>query len=150
MKVQAHVNINAPKEAVWNVISDIDAAVERISAIQKVEVLDRPESGLIGLKWRETRTMFGKEATEVMWITEAAENEFYRTRAESHGAIYISELRIESNGEGAKLTMEFDGEPQTMGAKIMTVLTGFLFKSATIKAIQQDLDDIKAHVEGRA
>lgn len=25
--------------------------------------------GLVGFKWKETHKMFGKEATEIMWIT---------------------------------------------------------------------------------
>lgn len=42
-------------------------------------------SGLVGLKWRETRMLFGKEATAEKWITDAVENECYKTRAESDG-----------------------------------------------------------------
>ena len=148
MKVRAEVEINASKEAIWNVISDIDKATERISAIEEVKVLHRPESGLVGLKWEETRLMFGKSAKEVMWIEEAVENSHYQTRAESHGAVYISGMRIEEAGDASKLIMEFEGEPQTTGARIMATLTGWLFKGATVKAIQQDLEDIKAHIEG--
>ncbi|MCF7807807.1 MAG: SRPBCC family protein [Candidatus Marinimicrobia bacterium] len=147
MKVKADVLINASAEAIWQVITDIDQAAERISAIEKVEVLERPVPGLLGLKWRETRTMFGKEATEVMWVTEAEDNVYYQTRAESHGAIYISSMRIETAGDASRLVMEFDGEPQRMGARIMAALTGFIFKGATVKAIQQDLEDIKQFIE---
>src|SRR5687768_2543408 len=92
MKVHAQVHIRAPKEAVWKTITDIKNAPNRISGIQKVEVLEQPPSGVVGLKWRETRTMFGKSATEVMWITKAVENSYYETRAESHGAIYHSRM----------------------------------------------------------
>ena len=91
--------------------------------------------------------MFGKIATEVMWITAAKENDYYQTRAESHGAIYISKLQIEEKEGKTYLTMVFDGEAQSLMAKIMSVATGFLFKSATQKALQKDLEDIKAAVE---
>lgn len=147
MKFKAEITINGTKEQVWKVITDIEGSVENISAIEKIEILEQPESGILGLKWEETRTMFGKSATEIMWITDAQENESYQTRAENHGAIYISRLQIEEMGEQSKLTMEFDGEAQSATAKIMSFLTGFMFKSATEKALQVDLEDIKVSVE---
>lgn len=148
MKIKAEVIIDGRKEDVWHVITDIDGAVDRISAIESVEVLERPDSGLVGLKWEETRTMFGQQATEVMWITEANENEYYKTRAENNGAVYESEFVVEEANGKVLLTMGFGGEPQSFGAKVMSFLTGFMFKGATQKAIQQDLEDIKVAVEG--
>lgn len=149
MKVKAEVAIRGTREDVWQAITDIDGATKRISAIERVEVLERPDAGLVGLKWEETRTMFGQQATEVMWITEAKENEFYKTRAENNGAIYISEFTLEEAGDQVLLTMGFDGEAQSFGAKVMSFLTGFMFKGATQKAIQQDLVDIKKAVESK-
>ena len=147
MKLKAEIIINGTKEQIWHVITDIERSVETISAIEKIEILEKPESGVLGLKWEETRIMFGKSATEIMWITDVVENEYYQTRAESHGAIYKSRLQIEESGDKSKLTMEFEGEPQSTSAKIMSFLTGFMFKSATEKALQVDLKDIKAYVE---
>jgi carbon monoxide dehydrogenase subunit G len=147
MNLKAEIIINGTKEQIWQVITDIEGSIDRISAIEKIDILDKPESGMLGLKWEETRTMFGKSATEIMWITDVVENEYYETRAESHGAIYKSRLHIEESGDQSKLTMEFDGEAQSAIAKIMSFLTGFMFKSATEKALQEDLKDIKAYVE---
>ena len=81
MNVEVQTLINAPRDRVWKIISDIDKSVDVISGIEKIEVLENPDAGLVGFKWRETRTMFGKQATEVMWITEAEENAYYQTRA---------------------------------------------------------------------
>ena len=148
MKVKADITINSAKEAVWRVITNIENSVNTISAIENIEVLEKPENGLVGLKWQETRTMFGQQATEIMWITEAQENAYYRTRAENNGAVYISELRVEGSGDKTLLSMEFEGEAQSFGAKLMSFLTGFLFKGAREKAIKQDLEDIKVAVEG--
>ena len=150
MKIKAKVSIKGKKEDVWDVITDIEGSVERISAIESVEILEKPASGILGLKWKETRTMFGKEATEIMWVTDVKENEYYQTRAENHGAVYISRLEINEVGQETKLTMGFEGEAQSFGAKIMSFLTGFMFKGATEKALKQDLIDIKAFVEKSA
>ena len=147
MRVQARVCIDGTKEEIWQVITDIEGSEKTIGAIEEIEILEKPASGLTGLKWRETRTMFGQTATEVMWITDVKENDYYQTRAESRGAIYISKLQIEEQEGKTYLTMAFDGQAQSLPAKIMSVATGFLFKSATQKALQKDLEDIKVAVE---
>jgi hypothetical protein len=149
MKIEVQIEIAASKEDVWRAITNIEGSADTIGAIEQVEVLERPDAGLVGLKWRETRNLFGKTATEVMWITDAAENQFYQTRAESHGSVYVSRLAIAENDAGVTLTMGFEGTPQTTAAKLMSATMGKMFKGATEKALRQDLQDIKAAVEGR-
>ena len=147
MKFEVQTLVQAPKEDVWTVITDIENSTSTISAIESIEVLERGGSDLIGFRWRETRTMFGKQAEETMWITEAAENDFYQTRAESHGSVYISRLAVADDDGGCRLSMSFTGEARSVVAKIMGVLMMPFFKKATIKALEQDLQDIKNHVE---
>ena len=147
MELSVQIEINAPRSKVWSLITDIENSVNVIEGLSKVEVLEKPENGLIGLKWRETRMMFGKEATEVMWITGAAENESYETRAESHGAVYETKTMVQDAGNGCMLSMRFRGTPQTLGAKLMWLFMGFMFKSSTRKALLQDLNDIKLAAE---
>jgi hypothetical protein len=43
--------------------------------------------------------------------------------------------------------MEFTGQPQTFGAKIMGALMGSMMKNATKKALMKDLEDIKRAAE---
>jgi carbon monoxide dehydrogenase subunit G len=150
MKMSAEVLVRAPRRVVWDVVTDIPNAAKTIEAIEKIEVLDRPAGGLVGLKWRETRKMFGKEATEVMWITGAAEASHYETRAESHGAVYTTRIALDEADGGTRLSMTFAGAPQTFAAKAMGFVLGPLMKGSMRKAIQKDLDDIKAAAEARA
>lgn len=147
MVTTVEVTINGSKEDVWNIITDIENSPKTITGIEQVEILEKPGDGFVGLKWRETRTLFGRTATEIMWITDAVENEMYRTRAESHGAIYITNLSISEEDGETRLTMEFDGSPQTFSAKLMGTITGVFFRNATKNALNQDLLDIKAAVE---
>jgi hypothetical protein len=147
MDVATSVLIHAPRALVWQRITDIEHAAQSIRAIESVEILERPASGLVGLKWKETRTLFGKAATEVMWITEAVPPEFYKTRAESHGAIYLAALELAESAGGTELTMRFSCEPVTRSAKLMWILVGWMFLGATRKACAKDLSDIKAAVE---
>ena len=149
MKAHAEVVIAAPRETVWSVVTDIQGAAATIKAIEKVAVLDTPPRGLVGLKWRETRTMFGKQATEVMWITAAEENSHYETRAESHGSIYRTRVLLAGRDGSTVLRMEFEGTPVKLGAKLAWGVMGFMLKGATRKALQKDLDDIKQAIESR-
>src|SRR5947199_8212957 len=98
MIVEAQVTVNGSKAAVWAAITDIENASEIISGIEKIEVVEKPANGLVGLRWRETRMLFGKPATVEKWITDAAENEFYKTRAEDSGFVFITTKRISENG----------------------------------------------------
>ena len=146
MKIQVNITIDDTKENIWKVITDIEGSVNNIKGIEKIEILENDGDKFLGLKWRETRTMFGQTATEVMWITEAVENEYYLTRAESHGAIYKTELRLTKNGKSTNLIMIFTAELVTFKAKLMSIM-GFLFIGATRKALNEDLKDIKKAVE---
>ena len=147
MIVEAQETINGSKESIWAVISDIENASSTISSISEVEVLEKPDSGLVGLKWRETRTIFGKTATEEMWITDSSENKFYKTRAESHGNIYVSTLRILSKDECVTLCMTHESKAQGFFASLVSVPMMFIFKGMLRKCLLQDLKDIKNAVE---
>ena len=148
MKLQVSERIDGSREEVWKVITDIEGSPDFISGIEKVEVLERPATGIVGLKWQETRTMFGQTATEIMWVTEAEQNVSYQTRAESHGAVYESGFTLADEDGGTHLTMFFEGTPTSFFARLMSAITSPFFKGATEKAVRQDLIDIKARVEG--
>jgi hypothetical protein len=146
MIVEARVTINGSKAAIWAAITNIENASETISGIEKIEVLEKPANGLVGLRWRETRMYFGKPATVEKRITDAAENEFYKTRAESDGFVFLSTMSI-SEGSGAiTLTSSHDSKPQGIAAKLKSIPMP-LFKGMVKKALLQDLNDIKSAVE---
>lgn len=147
MTVTAHVTINASKSAVWKAITDIPNAAGIIRGIQKVEILDEPSAGLVGLKWRETRMYFDKPAAIDKWITEAVENSYYKTWAEMDGFIFLTTMTITESGSGILLESAHETRSEGIVAKIKS-LPMVLFKGVLRKAIQQDLDDIKKAVEG--
>jgi hypothetical protein len=147
MLVEAQVTINGSRAAIWAAITDIENAAALMRGIEKIEILERPATGLVGLRWRETRMLFGKPATAEKWITEAAEHEFYTTRAESDGFIFLSTIGISERGGGATLTSTHDSRPQTVVARLMSIPMRLFFKGVARKAILQDLGDIKSAVE---
>src|SRR5439155_20354584 len=92
-----------------------------ISGIEKIEVLEKPAHGLVGLKWRETRMLFGKPATAEKWITDAAENEFYKTRAEDNGFVFLSTMSISESNGGITLTSSHESKPQGVVARFLSI-----------------------------
>ena len=147
MIVEARVTINGSRAAIWAAITDIENASEIISGIEKIEVVEKPTNGLVGLRWRETRMLFGKPATVEKWITEAVENEFYRTRAEDGGFVFLTTTRISESGGGVTLTSSHESQPQTFAAKLQLIPMGLFFRGVIEKAVLQDLNDIKAAIE---
>jgi uncharacterized protein YndB with AHSA1/START domain len=147
MIVEAQVTINGSRAAVWAAITDIENAANTISGIDHIEVLEKPANGLVGLRWRETRMLFGKPATAEKWIIEAAENESYTTKAESDGFVFLCSKRISEGSGGITLTESHDSRPQGLVAKLMSIPMGLFFKGVVKKAVLQDLGDIKAAVE---
>src|SRR5262249_24849222 len=145
MIVEAEVTISGSKAAVWATITNIEKAEAIISVIEKIEVLERPASALVGLKWRETRVLFGKPATVEKWITDATERGFM-TRAEDAGFVFLTTNRSAESDGGVTLTSSHETRPQGFiaGLKAMPM---FLFKGVIRKAILQDLNDIKSAVE---
>ena len=146
MIVEAQVTVNGSKAAIWAAITNIESASETISGIENIEVLEKPANGLVGLKWRETRMLFGKPATVEKWITDAAENEFYTTRAEDGGFVFVSTMRIAESDGGMTLTSAHETKPQGIVAKLQSLPMG-LFKGVVKKALVQDLNDYKSAVE---
>jgi hypothetical protein len=147
MLVEVQVTINGSRAATWAAITNIETASEIISGIENIEVLEKPANGLVGLKWRETRKLFGKSATADKWITDAVENEFYKTRAEDSGFVFLSTISISESGGGVTLASSHDSQPQGIAAKLMSIPMGLFFKGVAKKALQQDLNDYKAAVE---
>lgn len=147
MIVDGQVTIAASRAAVWRAITDIEHAADVISGIQKVELLAKPAEGLVGLTWRETRLLFGKPASAEKRITDAKEQESYTTRAEDSGFVFVATLQLTGTDGAVTLTSRHDSIPQGFLAKLQAIPMTLFFKGVARKALQQDLDDIKAAVE---
>jgi len=139
--------IEAPREVVFDAALDLHSASKNIRGIEKLEVLSEGPIGL-GTRFRETRIMFKKEATEVMEITVFERPSRYAFKAESHGCKYLTNYDLVQEGAGTKLVMVFTAEPQTFFGKVMAIVFSFMVKSC-MREMEKDLDDLKAVIEGR-
>lgn len=144
MRIEAQTEIDAPVDEVWQIASDVGGFERIIDAVEKIEILEQPDgTGMLGLRWRETRTMFGKTATEEMTVVEADEADHFTTRAESHGSVYTMTYLVGESGSGSVLSVAFDADATSLASKVMALTVGQLFKGATRKAFEADLADIR-------
>lgn len=140
--------INAPVDDVFALASNFPNAAETIRGIDRVQMLTAGPVG-VGTRFRETRKLYGKEATEEMEVTLYEPPKRYVIEAESHGAKYHTEFRFEERGMVTEVTMTFGATPLTFVAKVMAFLTKPLMK-VMVETCGKDLDDIKAAAEAAA
>lgn len=146
MIVEAQVSIHGSRAATWAAITDIANAATMIRGIEGIEVLERPASGLVGLRWRETRILFDKPASVDKWITDAVDHESFRTRAESDGFVFLATMKIRETAGGVTLTSIHETRPQGLAASLRGLPMVF-FRGVMRKALLQDLEDLKSAVE---
>lgn len=148
MDVRVSKHINAPIELVFDVFSNIQQIEERIEGITKVEILSDVQQG-VGTRWRETRIMFGREATEEMEISALRPNHSYEVVASSNGVDYHTIYTFTEKDGGTLVEMVFSGKPTSFIAKLMTPI-GYLFKDITRQALEDDMDNLKQLCEQEA
>ncbi len=140
-------HINAPIERVYAVFTDLERAAENIQSLERIEMLSDGPFG-VGTRWRETRKMFGTEATEVIEITACEPPKRYVAEAESHGTRYLSDWRFKLSGEGTDVTMEFTATSVSRMAKLLSPLSG-LMMGTVVKLLETDLADLARAVEAK-
>ncbi len=138
-------HINAPVETVFARCADVTSWADTVSGIDSVEVLSEGPVGE-GFTFRETRTMFGKQATEEMTFSEFSPPTGYALLAESCGSRYRTVHRFEPADGGTRVTMEFQATPVTLGAKVLAPMF-VLMKKSLEKCLRNDLADIKRAIE---
>lgn len=143
--VTVEKTIRAAPERVFAISTDLENLAERISGIERVEVLTEGPMRE-GTRWREPRKMFGKESTEEMWVTAFEPPRSFVVEAESHGARYRTEFRFEPEGLGTRVTMVFGARPLTLAARILSVI-GILTMGSVRKMLERDLDEVKRAAE---
>ncbi|MER5928712.1 SRPBCC family protein [Streptomyces sp. NPDC002054] len=149
-EVSVEREIAAPADVVWQALTDLESMPLVLSGVDAVEVLT-PGPFRVGTRWRETRRMFGKSATEEMWVTVCEAPERYVTEADNAGMRYVAEFRLTERGPGrTAVRMTFSAQPQAGGKlPLLARLLGGLGTRAVAKAIAKDLADVAASVEHR-
>ncbi len=140
--ITVSTNVSAPIDQVFEVYTDLEKLVERIPDITALEVLSKGPFGE-GTRWRETRVMFKKEATEEMQVSGFDPPKSYNVDAESHGMRYSTRFLFAPDGDGTKVSWTFSGTAVTLGAKIMAPIFNVLMKGTMTKCMLRDLEALR-------
>src|SRR5699024_4269147 len=110
MQIDLSRHIAADPDVVWDVLIDIPGAPRTLSDVMSVEILtNKPYEP--GLRWRETRKMFGIKATEEMMVVESEPPGATRIVAENGGTEYTTIFTITPDATGSTLRMRFSAAP---------------------------------------
>jgi len=152
------VIVHAPAPAVWEVLTDLEGTARVLHGVRGVERLSQDTGYDVGTRWRETRVMFGQEASEDMTVTAVEPGRRTEVQAESHGMRYRTEFELlpvtggSDESPRTQLVMRFQGEYDQGGfvQRLLGALTAPLGVAVSRKAMRQDLQDIAAAAERRA
>lgn len=100
----------------------------------------------VGTRFRETRIVFGREATETMEVLAFDPPRGYVLETLSCGVRYRTEMRLAPRPGGTDVAMTLDLTPLTRLAKIMSLVMRPMVKSMA-KVCAEDLAGIKASFE---
>ena len=140
-------HIEAPSEVVFDVFADIEKASERVDGIVKIEKLTDGEVGF-GTRFRETRIMFKRAATEELEFTQFDAGKSYTVGCQSCGCECSTCFAFVSENAGTRVNMELRTRPLTFVAKLMSPL-GVLFSGSMKKCMTKDMEQLKAVAESK-
>lgn len=150
MRMSRHVN--APPEVVFGVATDFANLPAFVSGIDRVEILSDGPVGE-GTRFAETRTMFGRDATEEMTVSEWDPPRKFALDAISCGCQIVCVQEFTPDLAGTLVTFQMTPLPQGFRARILMALMAplsWLMSGSVRKQISADLDDLKVEAERRA
>ncbi|MFE8600166.1 SRPBCC family protein [Archangium violaceum] len=140
--------IAASPERVFDALKDLDAASRWMPNFVGIEKLT-PGKFRVGTKWRETRRMFGRDASELFEVTGLEPNkslELYvdGTQGSSKRGHYRFRYQLEPAGGKTVLTME----AEIGGMGFLLELLGRFLLGSFKKAIISDVEAMAGYIEG--
>ena len=150
IKFAVEETIHAAPHAVFSVLTDIDNAKRWTPNCVGVERLT-PGRFAVGTRWRETRKMYGGEATEEFEVTRCdpprrIELFVDGRKGSSKRGEYRFVYKLAPVEEGTRVTLR--GSVSTPGW--LWKLVGKMFVGSFKKACVKDLQTMRAYIEARA
>lgn len=144
-RMKIATRFNAPVDKVFAACTDFANMPERIGGIERVEMLSEGPVG-VGTRFRETRIMFKREATEEMQVSAFERDRSYTLACDSCGCAYEFTHSFKPDADATVVEMELNTRPISFFAKLMSPF-GKLMMGSMKKCISKDMDDLRASVE---
>lgn len=135
-------DIQAPPGNVFDVITHVEKFSKAVPDIVRVEYLSDVREG-VGTRFRETRMMNGREATNELRVTEYVMNERVRIVSDAGGTTWDSVFKVQPWQTGTRLVLKMHAKPH----KIFARITIPLVMGIVLKALEEDMDAVKAYCE---
>ncbi len=141
--------VSASPEHVFRVLTDLDAAGEWMPGFVSAERVG--ETRGLGERWRETRRIMGKEATQEFEVTELDPPRTFGLRMQmdgdsSRGGEYVFRYRLTPQDGGTMVDLH--GEVRGLGR--LASFFGRLMVAMSRGAIARDLQAMREHAERTA
>jgi uncharacterized protein YndB with AHSA1/START domain len=137
--------VAAPVERVFHVFTDIEHAAERVSNIQKMELLT-PGGFALGTRWVETRDVLGRRDSAEMEVTSFERNRAYTVTHHKAGARIDTVFTFEPVGDTTKVRIEFALDSHGLPPAMLAPL-GWAIAGTVRDVISRDLADLKESLE---
>lgn len=138
-------NINAPVGMVFETVANIENMSKAAPHIVGFEFISDTKSG-IGTRFRETRLMGDKAMTTELEVTEFEPGRRVRMVADSNGTIWDTLFEVAREGGSSLLTVTMEARAY----KLLSRLMNPLIKGIVRKAVEKDMDLVKAYCETHA
>jgi uncharacterized membrane protein len=138
MRFERSIDVDAPRQRTWDVLSDLESWPQRIETVDSVELLTPPPLA-IGSRVRMKQPKLGEETWE---ITAWDPPSFFEFRSSSSGATTIASHRVEALDERRSrlmLTLEMQG--------LLVPIFGRMFKDLTNDYMTSEAEAIKRAAE---
>ncbi len=133
--------VGAPIEAVWETVTDVGRYPERVASYVRIEFLSPQRTG-VGARWRQWRTVFGREHDQTLEIVAWDPPHRAVTRARESGAAYETTYGLEAEKDATVVSVTFEARPTNPLAGLFQRLLGRRFMEATREAMEHDLADL--------
>ena len=138
--------VAAPVEQVFDVFTDVEHGAERVTNVQKLEMLTI--GGLsLGSRWLETRVVLGRQDTVEMEVTAFEQNRTYTITHHKAGARIDAVFTFEPvDDQTTRVQIEFILESHGLPPGALAPVR-WAMASKVRDVIGQDLEDLKAFIE---
>ena len=138
MRFEKSIDIDAPQQRVWDILSDIEAWPQRVETVETVELLSSPPL----TKGSRLRLKQPKLPEGVWDVTVWDAPSYFEWTQKTRGATSVAGHRVEALGEGrARLTLTLD-----MRGLLITVV-GRFYKDLTERYMSLEAEGMKRVAE---
>lgn len=135
-------SVRAPLGLVFRTISDIRNFSKAVPDIVNVEFLTDQKYGS-GTKFRETRTMNGKQVSTELEVRELVEDEYIRIVSDAGGTIWDSVFSVSEQDGMTELQLVMHAKPYKLTARFINLF----IKGMMVKALEKDIQSVKDYCE---